>query len=130
MEKEEQWEDRPMTEKEWEAFMEAVEGCINEGAGRANQGKLWIINAYLHRKRVDGVLPLTNNVLFSSLQALTEYGALRRTDNDCYLLEEDYQYKKEDFLDELFGVEIDEEFFDDAAEESGQEEEAESAKEE
>ncbi|OVE78055.1 hypothetical protein BVX99_00735 [bacterium F16] len=114
-EKEEQWEDRPMTEKEWEAFMEAVEGCINEGAGRANQGKLWIINAYLHRKRVDGILPLTNNILFSSLQALTEYGALRRTENDCYLMNDDYQYKKEDFLDELFGVEIDEEFYDEDA---------------
>ena len=109
--KEEEWDDRPMTEGEWEAFLEAVEKCVNEGAGKANQGKLWIINAYLHRKRIDGILPLANQVLFNALQALMEYGALRRTENDCYLMTEDYEFKKEEFLDELFGVEIDEEFY-------------------
>ncbi len=113
-----EWQNRPMTEEEWEIMVEAVKQCILEGKGRPNQGKLWIINAYLHRKRLDGRLSLVNTVLFDALQALARKGVLEHPNPDTYLLAEDFEVKKEEFLDELFGVEVGEEVK--AVDEAGQ----------
>ncbi len=125
----EEWEDREMTEEEWEIFIDAVAQCIQEGAGRSNQGKLWIINAYLHRQRLDGKLPLANHILFNALQTLVAEGVLVNPSHDTYLLSDDFEEKKEELLDEMFGVEV-EELIDEEDEEDAEEEEEETAAEE
>ncbi|MCH2175198.1 MAG: NYN domain-containing protein [Lentisphaeria bacterium] len=98
-----QWEDRDLNEKEWEIFAEAVIKCIAEGQGRPNQGKLWIINAYLHRKRMEGILLISNNALFRCLQELVDFGVLNQPSQDTYLLASGYQDSIEDFLNDKFG---------------------------
>ena len=107
-----EWEDREMTEEEWEVMLEAIQKCNEEGAGKPNQGKLWIVNAYLHRKRLDGLLPLANNILFDGLQLLVKEGVLVHPAHDSYHLAEDFEDKKEEFLDELFGEVIEEDVGD------------------
>ena len=97
-----------MTEEEWEVMLDAIRKCNEEGAGKPNQGKLWIVNAYLHRKRLDGLLPLANNILFDGLQLLVKEGVLVHPTHDAYHLAEGFEDKKEEFLDELFGEEIEE----------------------
>ncbi len=112
--KKSEWEDRDMTEDEWDIFLEAIRKCISEGDGRPNQGKLWIINAYLHRQRLKGQLPLANQILFNALQSLAKAGALDHPAQDTYLLAEGFDDKKEDFLDDLFGEVIEEEIIEEA----------------
>ncbi len=98
-EPEQEWDERPLKPEEWEVLIEAVEKCVNEGAGRPNQGKLWIINAYLHRQRLDGKLPLANQILYNALQALVAEGVLSHPSQDTYLLPDDFEEKKKAFLD-------------------------------
>ncbi|RMD84476.1 MAG: NYN domain-containing protein, partial [Lentisphaerae bacterium] len=125
-----EWENREMTEEEWETFLEAVSTCIREGEGNPNQGKLWIINAYLHKRRLNGELQLANEVFANAIKQLTEAGVLLHPSKDIYLLPENFEERKEEFLDELFGVEVIEEFYEEEVEDEVAEENAESSPEE
>ncbi len=87
--------------EQWNSVIVAVKKCIDDGEGKFLKGKRWIIFAYLNKQKELGLISFDKRWYKPVLETLAKNQILVRVEQDVYHIAEDWEQKKDKFIESI-----------------------------
>jgi len=95
-------EDAGIIDREaWQIILERIQKAFAEGHPGPTYGRFKILLGYVRQAGREGLIPNNYGVLRNALSQLASAGILVRQDDGSYRLVEDWEARREEYLDEL-----------------------------